>query len=192
MMLKPKPYVKIPYDLAETFAPQLSGPELLLWLVILRKGDNGAFWFATLSQLRELTGYGQTAVKKARSGLLARGLIDGCRGVSAPLAVAGYRALSSPRQVGSRRWEYLPRNNLWDHLQKQQLRHTGSSVLPAFSSNEAAFLNNVYEQLPHDFVVAADSLTCRLSDQGRLDLYERKLLAVANNLARRLRVHLAA
>ena len=128
MLLRPKPYEELGYDLLETFAPQLNGPQLVLWLVITRNERNGAFWFATLTQLEALTGYKRTAIKEARNVLLEGGLIDGYRGFRDLPVVAGYRSLASPIEVESRRWADLPCSDLWYHLQKQQFRYTDIST----------------------------------------------------------------
>ena len=186
MLLRPKPYEELGYDLLETFAPQLNGPQLVLWLVITRNERNGAFWFATLTQLEALTGYKRTAIKEARNVLLEGGLIDGYRGFRDLPVVAGYRSLASPIEVESRRWADLPCSDLWYHLQKQQFRYTDISIRPFiesphFSANEVAFLHNVYEQSPRDFLAASASLTCRLAETGQLHLYERRLMALANS-----------
>lgn len=185
VLLAPKPYHPLPYDLVEFFAPELSGPELLLWLVIMRRQKGRDFWFATLRQLQSLTGYGPTAIKKARNTLLQRGLIEGQRGLSEPLSVAGYR--SSPPQKWMRPcdWKDLGSSYLWVYLEEQQVDHTGGAIPPNLRPNEAAFLNNVFEQLGDEFLAATDRLMSRLADQGRLHLYERELMALANELHRR-------
>lgn len=187
MLLRPKPYEELDYVLLETVAPQLSGPQLVLWLVIMRNERNGAFWFATVSQLSALTGYRPTAIKEARNVLLEGGLIEGRRGFPESPIVAGYRSLASPIEVESRRWADLPWNNLWYYLQKQQVKYADISIRPHFSANQMAFLHNVYEQSPRDFLAATASITCRLAETGQLNLYERRLMALANDFNRRAR-----
>jgi hypothetical protein len=182
VLLAPKPYEPLPYDLVETFAPGLSGPELTLWLVIMRKQKCRGFWSATLPQLQALTGYGPTAIKKARNVLLQRRLIDGQRGLNDPLSIAGYRSSPPPSCMQPCEWKDLGSSCLWIFLEEQQLKHTGRVIPPSLSPNESAFLNNVFDQLGDDFLAATDRLTSRLADHGQLHLYERKLMALANEL----------
>ena len=182
VLLARRPYEAVDYELVEAVAPELSGPELILLLVIMRKQSNGGFWFATVSQLSLLAGYSPTAIKNARNSLLLDGLIDGCRGLHDSPIVAGYRCPSSPSHADSYTWADLPHSDLWSHLREQLLKHTDSYLTPHLSGKEAAFLNNVYEQSPGDLLAATDSLTCRLAERGQLYLYKRKLMALANKL----------
>jgi hypothetical protein len=183
VLLRSRPYERLDYKLVEAVAPQLRGPEVALWLVVMRKQGHRAFWFAPLTQLEELTGYRPTAVKDARNSLLQYGLIDGYRGFGDWPSVAGYRSLATPIQADdSRQWADVYYHDLWYHLEEQQREFTDSSIRPRLSANEVAFLSNVYEQAPRDFLAATGSITCHLAETGQLHLYERKLMALANKL----------
>lgn len=192
VLLEPKPYEPLPYDLVETFAPQLSGPELVLWLVVIRQEINDLPWFAGIPKLTELTGYKATVIKDARNSLLMRGLIGGYRGFREAPTVAGYWTLIPPvRPDPHRRWAALPYLDLWYRLHEQQLSHTDSSTSLRLTPKEAAFLSNVYVQSPNAFLSAADSVICRLANEGRVHDYKSDLMGLANKLNKCFRVEMA-